>query len=172
MMMPRGQELLQPVKPWFIVASLLLALALNLLPLGRQPWLPDWVLLTLAFWGVHQSLRVGMGVAFVLGLCMDVHQSALLGQHALAYSALMLGTHLAHRRLAWIGLWAQVLPLLPLLVAAHALQWLVRWLSGGIFPGPLVLVAPLLEALLWPLACWLLLAPQRRPPDTDANRPL
>lgn len=172
MMMPRGQELLQPVKPWFIVLSLLLALALNLLPLGRQPWLPDWVLLTLAFWGVHQSVRVGMGMAFVLGLCMDVHQAALLGQHALAYSALMLGAHYAHRRLAWSGLWEQALLMLPLLVGAHLLQWLVRLLSGGLFPGWSLLAAPVLEALLWPLACWLLLAPQRRPPDRNAERPL
>ncbi len=83
-MMPRGQELLQPVNPVFIALSLLVALALNVLPLGRIPWVPDMVLLLLAFWGGHQPLRVGMGAAFVLGLCMDVHQSALLGQHALA----------------------------------------------------------------------------------------
>lgn len=172
MMMPRGQELLQPVRPWFIVLSLLWALALNLLPLGRQPWLPDWLMLTLAFWGVHQHIRVGMGMAFVLGLCMDVHQSALLGQHALAYSALMLGTHYAHRRLAWLGLWEQALQLLALFVGAHALQLLVRMMAGGTFPGWSLLAAPLLEALLWPLACWLLLAPQRRPPDSDAERPL
>jgi len=25
---------------------------------------------------------------------------------------------------------------------------------------------------LWPLASWMLLAPQRRPPDRDENRPL
>jgi rod shape-determining protein MreD len=28
------------------------------------------------------------------------------------------------------------------------------------------------EVLLWPVATWLLLAPQRRPPDPDKNRPL
>ncbi|MBF9267179.1 rod shape-determining protein MreD, partial [Acidovorax cattleyae] len=31
---------------------------------------------------------------------------------------------------------------------------------------------PAIEALLWPLASWVLLAPQRRPPDRDENRPL
>jgi rod shape-determining protein MreD len=35
-----------------------------------------------------------------------------------------------------------------------------------------MLLAPLLEALLWPLATALLLAPQRRAPDPDQNRPL
>ena len=33
-------------------------------------------------------------------------------------------------------------------------------------------LAPLAQAALWPLAHMLLLAPQRRPPDPDQNRPL
>jgi rod shape-determining protein MreD len=45
-------------------------------------------------------------------------------------------------------------------------------LAGGAFPGFWLLLAPLLEAALWPLANMLLLAPQRRAPDPDANRPL
>jgi rod shape-determining protein MreD len=49
---------------------------------------------------------------------------------------------------------------------------LVRLLAGDQFPGWTYLLAPLLEALLWPLASFLLLAPQRRPPDPDENRPL
>ncbi|MET1537450.1 rod shape-determining protein MreD, partial [Burkholderia sola] len=54
----------------------------------------------------------------------------------------------------------------------HGLQVLLRMLAGGIMPGPLVVVAPLIEALLWPLVSGLLLAPQRRTPDSDENRPL
>lgn len=172
MMMPRGQELLQPVNPAFIVVSLLVALAINLLPLGRVVWLPDMVLLLLAFWGVHQPLRVGMGIAFVLGLCMDVHQSALLGQHALAYALLVFAAGAMSRRLSWFSTPVQALHLLPLFAVVHGLQVLLRMLAGGIMPGPLVVVAPLIEALLWPLVSGLLLAPQRRPPDSDENRPL
>ncbi|MBO9679687.1 MAG: rod shape-determining protein MreD [Acidovorax sp.] len=172
MIMPRGQQLLLPVNPLFIVASLVAALAVNLLPLGRAVWMPDMILLLLAFWGVHQPQRVGMGVAFVLGLCMDVHQSALLGQHALAYTALMYGAMAVHRRLLWFSVPSQALQVLPLFVGAHAIELVVRMLSGGIFPGLAMLVAPAAEALLWPLASWVLLAPQRRPPDRDENRPL
>jgi rod shape-determining protein MreD len=39
-------------------------------------------------------------------------------------------------------------------------------------PGWELLLAPVFEALLWPPATWLLLAPQRRAPDPDENRPL
>jgi len=43
---------------------------------------------------------------------------------------------------------------------------------GDAWPGWPYLLAPLAETLLWPLATLLLLAPQRRAPDRDANRPL
>jgi rod shape-determining protein MreD len=45
-------------------------------------------------------------------------------------------------------------------------------LAGGMVPGWAMLLAPLFESMLWPVAVWLLLAPQRRPPDPDQNRPL
>ncbi|MCZ2105122.1 MAG: rod shape-determining protein MreD [Comamonadaceae bacterium] len=172
MILPKGQQLLLPVSPAFIVASLLVALALDLLPLGRVAWTPDWLMVLLAFWGMHQPQRVGMGVAFVLGLCIDVHQSTLLGQHALVYCALVFGVQLLQRRLLWFGPFAQALQLLPLFVGAHVLLLVLRLLGAGVVPGWSSLAAPLLEALIWPLASVLLLAPQRRPPDQDDNRPL
>ncbi len=79
MIMPRGaDQLLLPVNPLFIVASLVFALGFNLIPLGRQAAMPDLLALVLVFWNVHQPLRVGVGIAFVLGLLMDVHQGALV----------------------------------------------------------------------------------------------
>ena len=172
MIMPRGQQLLLPVNPLFIVVSLLAALALNMLPLGRQAWQPDLLMVLLAFWALNQPQRVDMGVAFLLGLCMDVDRSSLLGQHALAYALLVFAAGAMSRRLSWFSTPVQALHLLPLFAVVHGLQVLLRMVAGGIVPGPLVVVAPLIEALLWPLVSGLLLAPQRRPPDRDENRPL
>jgi hypothetical protein len=45
----------------------------------------------------------------------------------------------------------QALQILPLFVPAHAVSLVVRLLAGGMFPGWWLLLAPLLEALLWPL---------------------
>ena len=172
MIMPRGEPLLMPVSPLFIAFSLAVGLAINMVPLGRLVWTPDLLMLLLVFWGVHQPLRIGMGVAFVLGLCMDVSQSALLGQHALSYTVLSFAAIAIHRRLLWFSVPSQALQVLPLFALAHAIELLLRMSSGGIFPGMWSFAAPLLEALLWPLASWVLLAPQRRPPDRDQNRPL
>ncbi|MDO9401377.1 MAG: rod shape-determining protein MreD [Polaromonas sp.] len=172
MIMPSGQQLLLPVNPVFIWASLIAALLLNMLPLGRVPWMPDFLVLVLVFWNVHQPQRVGIGLAFLFGLGMDVHQSSLLGQHALAYTALSFFATMIHRRLLWFSVPSQALQVMPLFVAAHGVELLIRMVSGGIFPGWSLLLAPLAESMLWPVVSVLLLAPQRRAPDPDLNRPL
>lgn len=171
--LPRGsRQLLLPVNPLFIAFSLLAALGLSMLPLGRHPAQPDLLALVLVFWNVHQPRRVGVGVAFVFGLLTDVHQGALLGQHALAYTLMSFGAISIHRRLLWFGLAEQALQVLPLFLAAHGVSLIVRMVAGGMFPGWELLLAPLIEALLWPVVTALLLAPQRRAPDPDRNRPL
>ena len=171
-MMPRGNELLMPVNPVFIWVSLLLAMALNILPWGRWPGVPDFLAVAVVFWNVHQPRRVGVGAAFVFGLIMDVHQGALLGQHALSYTLLSFFAITVHRRLLWFTVGSQAVQIVPLFVAAHAVSLLVRMTAGASFPGWGLMLAPLLEALLWPVANFMLLAPQRRPPDRDKNRPL
>jgi len=171
--MPRGSDqLLLPANPFFIWASLLLAFVFNLVPFGRIPAIPDLLALALVFWNVHQPRRVGVGAAFVFGLLMDVHDSAVLGQHALAYTLLSFFAITIHRRLLWFSLPSQALQILPLFVAAHAVSLVVRMLMGGMLPGWELMLAPVFESLLWPVASWILLAPQRRPPDPDQNRPL
>ena len=173
MIMPRATgQLLLPVNPLFVATSLIVAFAFNLVPLGRVPVLPDFVALVLVFWNVHQSRRVGVGVGFLFGLLMDVHSGAVLGQHALAYTLLCFSAITIHRRLVWFTVPSQAVQILPLFFAAHAVSLIVRMISGGMFPGWQVLLAPVFEALLWPIATWLLLAPQRRAPDRDENRPL
>jgi rod shape-determining protein MreD len=172
MIMPRGQQLLLPVNALFIWGSLATAMLVTMLPLGRVVWLPDLVALVLVFWSVHQPHRIGVGVAFMLGLLVDVHQSAMLGQHALAYTVLSFSALTIHRRLVWFSLVSQAFQMLPLFVMAHAIELVVRLLAGATFPGYSLALAPLAEAALWPIISILLLAPQRRAPDRDAHRPL
>jgi rod shape-determining protein MreD len=170
--MPRGEHLLLPVNPLFIVLTLLLALAFNMMPIGRSPWLPDMLALTLAFWAVHQPRRIGVGISFFLGLAMDVHQGSLLGQHGLAYTLLAFAAIALHRRLLWFPPLQQAAQMLGLFIGAHLVSLLVRMLAGDLFPGWSYFIAPCIEAALWPLVTFAYLAPQRRAPDPDENRPL
>ncbi|MDR6534265.1 rod shape-determining protein MreD [Variovorax soli] len=171
-MRPGHQQLLLPVNPLFLWASLIVALLINMVPLGRAAWLPDLLALSIVFWSVHQPARIGIGVAFVFGLLMDVHQTALLGQHALSYTTLGFFAIMIHRRLLWYPLLSQALQVLPLFAISHLIEMAIRMVGGGIFPGWSFLLAPAIEAALWPFVTLLLLAPQRRAPEPDANRPL
>lgn len=172
MIMRPGQPLLLPANPVFIWFSLLMAMMANMLPVGRVAWMPDFLALVLVFWSVHQPLRVGVATAFLFGLAIDVHQASLLGQHALAYTALSYFAITIHRRLLWFTVPSQAVQVLPLFAAAHAIELAIRLISGGAYPGPTILLAPLIEAALWPVVSVLLLLPQRRAPDPDENRPL
>ena len=165
-------QLLLPVNPVFIGFSLLVAAALQMLPLGRHAAAPDLLALVLVFWIVHQPQRVGVGLGFVLGLLLDVHQGAMLGQHALAYTLMAYLAVSMHRRLLWFTLPGQALQVLPVFFTAHLVSLIARMIAGGMFPGGWLFAAPLAEAALWPLVGAVLLAPQRRAPNPDANRPL
>ncbi len=173
MMLPRSNDqLLLPVNPVFMWFSVLLALFLALMPWGRMPMLPDVLALTLAFWSVHQPRRVGVGWSFVFGLVMDVNHGALLGQHALAYTVLSFLAVSMHRRLLWFGLFSQALHVFPLFAVSFVLALACAMAAGGMWPGFESLLAPVVQALMWPLVSVLLLAPQRRAPDRDEHRPL
>ena len=172
MIMRSGQQLLLPASPVFIWCSLLVALLLDMLPLGRVPWMPDILALVLVFWNVHQPLRIGIGLAFMFGLGVDVHQSSLLGQHAFSYTTLSFFAAMIHRRLLWFSVPTQAVQVLPLFLAAHLVELTIRLINGNVFPGWTFLLAPVLEALLWPVVSVILLVPQRRAPNPDENRPL
>lgn len=171
-----GQPLLLPANPVFIWASLVGALVINMVMnmglWGRSAWTPDALAIVLLFWCVHQPLRIGVGTAFFFGLTMDVHQAALLGQHALAYSLLAYFAIAMHRRLLWFPIATQAIQVFPLLLASVLVQVLIRLMEGSGLSSWSIWLSPLIEAGLWPIVSALLLAPQRRAPDPDEDRPL
>jgi rod shape-determining protein MreD len=170
--MNRPHYILLPVSPLFIGFSMFLAVLLNLLPWGRLIGVPDFVALVLVFWGVHQPRKVGIGTAFFLGLLMDVHDATLLGENALAYTLLSYFAIMVHRRILWFPLWTQAMHVLPLLLLAQGIQFLVRFIISGKFPGWLFFIESVVASILWPLVSMILLAPQRRAVDKDHTRPI
>ncbi|EXI74390.1 MAG: rod shape-determining protein MreD [Candidatus Accumulibacter sp. SK-11] len=149
-----------------------MALLLNLLPTSLWTGLPDWLALLLVFWSVREPRRVGMGLAFLCGIAMDVADASLLGQHALAYVLAVYGGGSLSRRILWFPLGQQALHVFPLLLLVQLVQVAVRTVAGADFPGFGYFLGPLLATLLWPVLTFLLLLPQHQPADHDANRPL
>ena len=168
----RPQYILLPVRVGTIVASFVGALLLNFLPWPDTALAPDFVALTLAFWCVRQPRLVGLATAWVLGLVVDAGNGVLLGQHALAYSALAFCAIALSRRILWFEAWGQMLHVLLLLEGAQLVALGVRLAAGAEFPGWSLFAGPIAATALWPALTWLLLIPQRRPVEIDENRPI
>jgi rod shape-determining protein MreD len=166
------QHILLPVKISTMVASFAAALLLNFLPWPDILLAPDFVALVLVFWCVQQPRTVGLAVGWTLGLLIDAGNGVLLGQHALAYSLLAFASISLARRILWFGLARQALHVAALLLFSAAVAVVVRLAAGAEFPGWRILVGPLAGAMLWPLASFLLLLPQRRPVEVDETRPI
>ncbi len=146
-----------------IIATFVAALLLTIVPLPQalEIWRPDWVMLTLLYWALALPERIGVGIAWVVGLLKDTLVGTLLGQYALAY---VLATYLIiklHQRIRLHPLWQQALSILVLLALS---QLLVLWVNG-IIGRPahswLYWMPSLVGALLWPVVFTLLRAVRR-----------
>lgn len=166
------EHILLPVKGSFMALSVTVALLLNLLPWRDLRGVPDFLALVIAFWCIHQPRKMGLGIAWMLGLVMDAANGTLIGQHALAYAVVAFGAQWLHRRILWFPIWQQALHVLALLLVSHALMLVVRMAAGGTFPGWSFFAGSFIAAALWPVATYVLLAPQRRPEIVDENRPI
>ncbi len=82
------------------------------------------------------------------------------------------GATAMHRRLLWFPVPQQAIQVLPLFVVATLLALVARLLAS--FPELMALMGTDAATVrdLWPVVTVLLLAPQRRAPNPDDNRPL
>jgi rod shape-determining protein MreD len=169
---PAGpEEILLPARPWFIVLTLVLALFANLLPLSGTALAlrPDFLALVLLYWCIHEPRFVGVGVAWCVGLLMDVGDGTIFGQHAFAYAFLAYAAEYFRRRVLRFPPWQQAAQVAVLLLLCAALVLVIRFVGGAPLPRWTYAVPPLVGALLWPFVSVVLQWPQR-PPRSPAQR--
>lgn len=135
------------------ILTIVAALALTIVPLPRavEPFRPDWVALTMIFWGFSLPRSYSVGIAWMVGLVLDVAQGSMLGQHALALTAVVFMTVRFH-------LLMRVFPLLQLSATVFALlglyQFLLFWINGvaDVRTSAITYWAPVVSGfLVWPL---------------------
>lgn len=137
---------------WVIVVSLLLALLLSIvpMPLWAQWGRPEWVAMVLIYWVIALPGRVGIAVAWVVGLMLDIIEGAPLGQHALAFSVVAYLSLILYQRLRMFAPWQQAGVVFVLVGLNQMLCHWVQTLSGTASPNLLFLLPALVSALLWP----------------------
>ncbi|MEY3095947.1 MAG: cell wall structural complex MreBCD transrane component MreD [Pseudomonadota bacterium] len=166
--MNRGETLAREPSLQLIVYSFLVAVAFNLLPWPPHLPLPDAVAALLVFWAAQAPRKMGLGLAWVLGLVMDAHSGVLLGEHALIYSLLTYGAVSLHRRLMGFGVAGQSMHIIGLFMLCLLAGALIRWLAEGTPLSGWLIVQSIANTLGWLVAHRILLnilkrRPGRRP---------
>lgn len=136
----------------FICVSIFIALALTILPVPEWAiWLrPLWVPMVLTAWVLVLPERVSIGVAFAIGLFMDILLGTLLGEHALVLTILAYVAAKFQRRIHLFPLSQQTAVVFFLLVVYQVVRY---WVQGfvGQLPGTWAYWLPLFTStLLWP----------------------
>lgn len=142
----------QTVGSWRrILGTLVLAVLLEQLPWSG--WMlairPDFVLVGVLFWALHQPARIGFGTAFFLGLLADFQDGAVFGQHAIAY---VIGIYLVlflRLRLLQFDPIRQAAQLFPILLALQLVVLLVGWLAVKPPAGLAILLPVVSSTVLW-----------------------
>lgn len=160
-------QILLPVRNSFIIFTLLAAMTLSLFPWQHYGWpfAPDFMALAVLYWCTFQTRKFGVASAWLMGLVMDVGQSAVLGQHALGYAMLAFFGLILSRRVRRFNVWQQAAHVLVLLWLMQGLMAIPRLLLGHLMPSWTYYLASPLGALLWPVLVPLLQLPQRQPPE-------
>lgn len=137
---------------WVIMLSFIVALMLTAMPLPdwALSWRPGWVAMVLIYWCMALPERVGIGIAWMLGLLLDVQQGTVLGQHALGLSVLAYITLQSHRRIRVFPLQQQAMLVCFYLLL---LELLTLWIQGFMdpLPQPWTFWMPAVTSMvLWP----------------------
>ncbi len=154
----------------YIALTLVVALILNFLPLPDNALLfrPDFVALITLYWCVQYPHKIGMSVAFMMGLMMDVANINILGQHALAYCIAVYLTLILGRRLRLFNAWQQAPQIGFILFAMQTVMIIVAILGGMKFPGWEFYFTTVTGSLAWIPVSLLLSMPLKQKPDSHA----
>lgn len=136
----------------YIVISLIIALALTVIPVPDYltSFRPEWVALVLLYWIMALPQRIGVNVAWILGLCLDVLKGALLGQHALAMAVLAYLMLKLSLRIRVYPFWQQSVVVGLILFIYYALLLWIYDMTGTIDYSWNYWWPVLLGAVLWP----------------------
>jgi len=137
-----------------LMATALAALILSVLPLPY--WLsvlrPAFLVLTVLYWSIAAPRAGGLALGFLAGLALDVFQGSVLGQHALALTAVTYIVVREHHKIRSKPAFQQALLVLAALILYEFIVFAIDGWTGHPLYGFARWVPALTGALLWPLA--------------------
>ena len=139
-----------------IFLTIVMAILLSLIPLPdlMMPFKPYWLALVIIYWSLETQDMISMGLAFLVGLVLDIVSGSLLGLHALSLVVMVFLVQHFRPRLRFFPPWQQALSVLGLLVNDRIILIWITVLLGEPLPTWQYWLPPLLGMALWP---WLFL---------------
>jgi rod shape-determining protein MreD len=134
-----------------IVVTLVVAVVLTLiaLPPALDALRPYWVALVLIYWCLETQGLITLGIAFSIGLLLDLLTGSLLGLHALSLVILVYLVTRFRARLRFFPTWQQTLSVFALLLNDRIiLLWIVS-LRGEPLPSLGFWLPPIVGTLMW-----------------------
>jgi rod shape-determining protein MreD len=138
--------------------SIIVALVLQIMPMPTivEQYRPDWVFLVLGYWALALPSRVNVGVAFMVGLILDLLLGTSIGIHSFAMSISVFVLAANYQRLRNYSVWQQAV-VIGILCALYNLVvfWLMHLLTDIYFM--LTYMWPVVTSMvIWPWIFWLL----------------
>lgn len=139
-----------------IFLTIMAAVLLSLLPLPEvlQQFKPYWLAMVLIYWTLETRDIISLGLAFLVGLALDILSGALMGLHALSLVIMVFLVRRFRSRLRFFPPWQQALSVLGLLVNDRIILIWIIVLLGEPLPTWKYWLPPLVGMALWP---WLFL---------------
>lgn len=137
---------------WLRQLSYLLALVFIVLPLpgGLELVRPYLLAMVLCYWLLEAPEHAGLGIAFLLGLLVDLVSASLMGENALRLVVLAFLVQRFRPRLRFFPLWQQALAIFALLLNDRIVMAAIHWLAGAPALPWSAWLSPLIGLALWP----------------------
>ncbi|MCZ2723024.1 rod shape-determining protein MreD [Marinomonas sp. 15G1-11] len=111
---------------------------------------PEWALLVILYWVIALPFRVGVGVAWVLGLMVDLLQGGIIGQHSLTYVIIAYSCAVFYKRLRMYHRWQQGIFVALLISLNQLIDFWIDFYAGNAEPTLMIFMPALITGLLWP----------------------
>ena len=133
-----------------ITLSLLLSIVLTITTFPLGYFAPDWIHLFLIYWILATPGSIGLFVAWMIGIIVDVVLGSTLGVNALLYSLIAYLIFKSYMAIRYLTILQQgILILLILIIKCTLILWIDDMMGTSNYTVSLYWT-PLVSALAWP----------------------
>lgn len=135
-----------------IFLSILAAIVLVILPLPSWvAWFrPHWLLLVVAYWALALEDKISVGIAWLLGILLDILQGTLFAEHALAMCCIIFIVIKLRRKLRLFPMWQQCLIMGILVLLYQSIILTIQMIIDQPINSVLYWMSVITSAIIWP----------------------